>query len=180
MELKGSRTDGAPDLTDGDWLYGEGRVADIERIVLYGIRSGGHRTKNQADMPAYGRAQPYSRYAIPALTPHEIADVASYLEFAQGRNTDPDAVKRGVALFDKKAQCFDCHGNDLGGDNFIGAPNLTDKIWLNGDGSRRAMIRVISQGRAGVCPMFDGKLSPAQIRAVAIYVHSKSQPNPAT
>ncbi len=173
-DLRGSQTSGVPKLTDRDWLYGEGRLSEIEQIALYGIRSANHRTKNLADMPAFGRQKPYARYDIAPLTTTEISDIVSYIELAQGRSPDMAAVKRGIDLFDRKGQCFDCHGNDMGGDNYIGAPMLSDKIWLYGDGSREAIARSIEQGRMGVCPMFKDKISPAKIRAVAAYVHSKA------
>ena len=173
-DLQGSQTTGVPKLTDRDWLYGEGRVSEVEQIALYGIRSGNHRTKNLADMPAFGRKKPYARYDLPTLTPAEISDIVSYIELTQGRSPDMAAVKRGIDLFDRKGQCFDCHGNDMGGDNYIGAPMLSDKVWLYGDGSRESITRSIQQGRMGVCPMFKDKLSPAKIRAVAAYVHSKA------
>ncbi len=177
-DMKGDRKTGVPDLTDVDWQFGEGRVAEIEQIALYGIRAADHRTKNQADMPAFGREQPYARYSIPTLTPQEMDDIATYIGVTQGREAEPEALKRGIALFDTKGQCFDCHGNDMGGDTFIGAPNLADKVWVNGDGSKKAIIDIIAQGRVGVSPMFKNTLSPAQIRAVAAYIHSKAIPPP--
>jgi cytochrome c oxidase cbb3-type subunit 3 len=178
-DLKGSRTAGVPDLTDSDWVFGEGRVAQLEQIALYGIRSGSHRSKNQADMPAFGRERPYARYAIPTLTPAETDDIANYMGKFQGRAADAASIDRGKALFDVKGQCFDCHGNDLAGDDFIGAPNLRDAVWLYGDGSHKAIVNSIAMGRQGVSPMFRDRLSAAQIRAVAAYIHAQSKPPPA-
>ena len=177
-DLKGSQKNGVPNLTDHDWLYGEGRVSEVEQIAYYGIRSGNHRTKNLADMPAFGRKRPYARYEVATLTRDEISDIVSYLEIPQGRSPDLAAVRRGIALFDRKGQCFDCHGNDMGGDNYIGAPNLADKVWLYGDGSREAITRSIQQGRMGVSPMFKDRLSAAKLRAVAAYVHFKAPTPP--
>jgi cytochrome c oxidase cbb3-type subunit 3 len=178
-DLKGSTIEGVPDLTDADWLFGEGRIAQIEQIVLYGIRAGPHRTKNLADMPAFGRERPYAPYAVDPLTPSEMDDIANYIGKFQGRAADPASLARGKALFDSKGQCFDCHDSDLIGDNFIGAPNLADDIWLYGDGSHAAIVDSIAMGRQGVSPMFKDRLSPAQIRAVSAYVHAQSKPPPA-
>lgn len=177
--LKGDRRQGVPDLTDGEWLFGEGRVSEIEQIALYGIRAGIHRTKNAADMPAFGRETPYARYQIPTLTPAEISDLADYIGTFQGRPADAASRERGKALFDVKGQCFDCHSGDLAGDNFIGAPNLADKVWLYGDGSHQSIVNSIAQGRQGVSPMFKNRLKPAQLRAVAAFIHAKSTPHPA-
>ncbi len=178
-DLKGSQTNGVPDLTDAEWIFGEGRVAQLEQIALYGIRSGSHRSKNQADMPAFGRERPYARYEIATLTPAEIDDIAAYLSQFQGRAADPASIARGKALYDVKGQCFDCHGADLAGDNYIGAPNLRDAVWLYGDGSHKAIADSIAMGRQGVSPMFRDRLTPAQIRAVAAYIHAQSKPLPA-
>src|ERR1700693_730345 len=54
---RGSTSLGVPDLTDSDWLYGEGSVADIERVISYGIRSNNPKAWNLARMPAFGRPQ---------------------------------------------------------------------------------------------------------------------------
>lgn len=178
-DLKGSAIEGVPNLTDADWLFGEGRVAQIEQTVLYGIRAGTHRTKNLADMPAFGREHPYARYAVDPLKATEMDDIANYIGTFQGRTADPSSLARGKALFNFKGQCFDCHGYDLVGDDFIGAPNLADNIWLYGDGSHDAIVDSISMGRQGVSPMFKDRLSAAQIRAVSAYVHAQSKPPPA-
>jgi cytochrome c oxidase cbb3-type subunit 3 len=178
-DLQGDAANGVPNLTDGDHLFGDGRISEIEQIALYGIRSAIHRTKNHADMPAFGRRQPYSRYPVPTLTPGEMNDIVSHLEVAQGRPVDPDSALRGQRLYQEKGQCFDCHGPDLGGDGYIGAPNLGDRIWTYGDGSRAAILASIEQGRAGVSPMFRDSLSAAKIRAVSAYIHSKAPPPPA-
>ena len=67
--LQGDSSKGVPDLTDRDWLYGEGRVAQIEHTILYGIRSGNPKGWNLADMPAFAQASPYARYQMMPLEP---------------------------------------------------------------------------------------------------------------
>lgn len=170
--LEGDRQLGIPNLADGDWLYGTGRVSEIERIILYGIRSGHPKAWNLASMPAYATSNPYKAYKIEPLTPRDVNDVAAYLYAFRHQPPDPDAAARGAKVFSKAGQCFDCHGPDARGDPAIGAPDLTDAIWLYGDGSLPGITLSIAYGRAGVCPSWIGRLAPATIRAIAIYVHS--------
>jgi cytochrome c oxidase cbb3-type subunit 3 len=68
--------------------------------------------------------------------------------------------------------CYDCHGDDAKGDSAIGAPDLTDADWLWGDGSADSIRAAITHGMAGQCPAWIDRLSPASIRALAVYVHS--------
>lgn len=168
---------GVPDLRDRDWLYGSGRIGELERVILYGIRSGNSKGWNLASMPAFGTPHPYSRYAIPALTPQELGDVTEYVYSFQHRDADSSAVVRGKQVFEGQSRglCWDCHGGLGTGDTSIGAPNLRDGIWLFGDGSRRSIYTSIASGRAGSCPAWIGKLSPVTIVAVAVYTHSLSQ-----
>jgi cytochrome c oxidase cbb3-type subunit 3 len=174
VALNGDRRIGAPDLRDQDWLYGSGTIADIEQTLLYGIRSGHHKSHNLADMPAFGTARPYTRYVIPALTPGEIDDVIQFLRYARHRNSDSDAARRGYIVYNGKAQCYDCHTSDLRGDNYIGAPSLRSDHWLYGDGSDQSLHQSIEYGRSGVCPAWGGVLSRATVRALAVYIYSNS------
>lgn len=175
-EMKGDPKKGVPDLTDADWLYGSGRAGELEQTILYGIRSGDIRSKNQADMPAFARAKPYKRYAIPTLSDAEIDSVADYVLSLQGRPAPAASIEAGKALYRDRAQCFDCHENDAKGDSFIGSPNLTDKVWLYGDGSFASFKKSVAHGRAGVCPAWFDKLKPAVIRALAVLIHQRAAP----
>lgn len=176
-DLKGDRSRSVPDLTDDDWLYGSGRIGEIERVVLYGIRSGDSKAQNLASMPAFATANPYPRYRIEPLTPLELHDVTELLySFQHPSEVDAAAVLRGTALFHGKGYCFDCHSDHAKGDSAIGAPNLTDAIWLYGDGSRTAISRSIGHGQGGVCPAWHGRLAPETIRAIAVYVHAHESP----
>lgn len=175
-DLKGSRVKGVPDLTDRDWLYGDGRVAEIEQTILYGIRAGNGRTRNFADMPAFARAVPYLRYAIGPLQPDEIHDVVEFLFVAARKPGDFAAAARGAKIFAGKGQCFDCHQEDAKGDNAIGAPDLLDDVWLRGNGSRADIADTISRGLSDFCPAWSRRLSPATIRALAVFVYAASHP----
>lgn len=169
---RGGALDGVPDLRDHDWLYGEGRVSEIEGVVRYGIRSHDSKGWNLASMPAYASARPYAAEPIPPLAPREVGDVVQLLLHYEGRSANSVAVGRGLAVY-QKAGCWDCHGPDGFGDTAVGAPNLRDRISLYG-GSPATLARTIEQGRHGISPAFASSLSPFQIRAVAVYVASLS------
>lgn len=172
--LEGDRRWGVPSLADSDWLYGTGRVTEIERVVLYGIRSGNSKGWDLAHMPAFATPHPYNLYAIPPLTPGAIADVTTYVLSFQHHQSDAAAVTRGNRIFHDpgSGNCVDCHGPDGKGDSAIGAPDLTDAVWLTGDGSRQSIEDTIAHGLVGHCPSWVTRLSPVTIRAIAVYVHA--------
>ena len=168
---------GIPDLSDNDWLYGTGSVSDIEQIIKFGIRSHHPKAWNLAIMPAYATARPSIRDdKIPALSPGNIRDLVEFLAREQGRSADAAAAKRGAELFGGVAGCYDCHAADGKGDSSIGAPNLTDRITLYGDGSRESLSMSIAYGRHGMCPAWATRISAAGIREVALFVYSLSHP----
>jgi cytochrome c oxidase cbb3-type subunit 3 len=172
---QGDTKRGIPNLTDGDWLYGTGSVSDIEQIVKYGIRSSNPRAWNLAIMPAYATAQPSARDSkITPLSPANIRDLAEFLMREQGRAGDFAAAARGARLFAGEGGCYDCHAADGRGDSAIGAPNLTDRITLYGDGSRESLSMSIAYGRHGVCPAWAARIGPAETREVALFVYSLS------
>ncbi|HMA49250.1 MAG TPA: c-type cytochrome, partial [Magnetospirillaceae bacterium] len=103
-----------------------------------------------------------------------IGDLIDYLFMLEGRSADGAAAARGRVLFGDRGQCFDCHGGDGKGDPAIGAPDLTDAVWLYGDGSREAIFRSIEHGRKGVCPAWIDRLPPVTIRALAVFLHQQS------
>jgi cytochrome c oxidase cbb3-type subunit 3 len=158
----GDTARGVPDLRRGVWLYDFGRVSDIERTILYGIRSGHGKARNTTDMPAMGLSK--------RLTDDEISDVASYVISLSRAGQDKAAVARGEAIYEGKGECFDCHGGDASGNIDWGTPALTGARWLYG-GSRAAITQSIHDGRHGLCPAWVGVLDPATIRALAILLH---------
>jgi cytochrome c oxidase cbb3-type subunit III len=102
--------------------------------------------------------------------------VTTYVLSFQHPQADAAAVQRGKRIFydTNKGVCNDCHGSDAKGDSAIGAPDLTDGVWLLGDGSRQSVSDTIAHGLAGHCPAWITQLSPVTIRAIAVYVHSVS------
>lgn len=154
----GQGAKGYPNLLDDDWLWG-GTLADIQATIVGGIRSG-HPEARDFAMPRFGLDQ--------ILTPAEIGDAAEYVLTLSGKSTDAAAAKRGAEIF--AAQCAACHGESGTGNQAMGAPNLTDPIWLYG-GEKANVAETITTGRGGVMPSWDGRLDPATIKMLAVYVH---------
>ena len=182
-EGQGHNSWGVPNLTDKDYLYGDGNISDEETVALYGIRAPNSHTAALASMPAFARPVPYAKEPLlKPLSPDDIRDMVQYLKFRAGRPANADAANRGAAVFADRGGCFDCHTGDGRGDPAIGAPNLVDNVWLYGDGSDKWIFDSIAFGRAGYCPAWFGKLSAAKIREVAVYIYSLShgaaQPKP--
>jgi len=168
-DLKGSEANGVPNLTDDVWLYDFGRVSEIERTILYGIRSGLSKGHNVTDMPPIGLQK--------ILSPDEIKDVIAYTLALSKHQGDPAAVERGEKLFQDKGVCYDCHSRDAAGIPDYGAPNLTDDDWLYG-GDEKTIYKSIYDGRHGRCPGWIGKLRFSTIREIAIYIHANSKESP--
>lgn len=178
-DRKGLADKHAPDLTDAVWLYSGDDVesggvtmfaSDVERTVKYGIRSGHEKTRKDAIMPAFGPA------GVNLLNAEEADDVVDFVLTFAGRagETKPDKVSRGEALYRGKGNCWDCHADDGIGNGAIGAADLTLNLWLYG-GDRASLAKSILGGAAGVCPTYDGKLSPAQIKAVSVFVFEQAK-----
>ena len=173
-DLKGDPGRGVPNLTDGDWLYGSGNIAQIEYTITYGIRSGNPKARNLAFMPSFAHPNDDKEKLAP-LSPAEIKDVIAYIFSIEGRKADPAAIARGAGIYADKGACFDCHAPDARGDHDIGAPDLADNAWLYGDGSEASVFQSIELGRAGTCPAWTGRLSPAVIRALAVFIKQHAQ-----
>lgn len=156
----GVGTKGYPSLADDDWLWG-GSLAEIERTIRYGIRSG-HDEARQSQMP---------RFLADGLLPaKDVEAVADYVLTLSGREPGNAAnVARGKALF--ADNCVACHGDAGKGNRELGAPNLTDKVWIYG-GDRTSIAHSIAQSRNGVMPAWTGRLDEATIKMLAVYVHS--------
>jgi len=146
----GSR--GFPSLADRDWLWG-GAPQDIQASITDG-RNG--------VMPPWG----------PVLGEQGVKDVAHYVMSLSGSAADSIRVARGKEHYDKI--CVACHGAEGKGNTALGAPNLTDKIWLHGSGEA-AISETIARGRTSQMPAHKGQLSETKIRLLAAYVLSLSK-----
>lgn len=147
---------GFPNLTDGDWLYGGSPEA-----ILQTITHGRHGV-----MPAWSGV-------IDARTASDIAD---YVRSLSGLGGDRSRVFSGKEAYG--TYCVACHGVDAKGNQALGAPNLTDDVWLYG-GSQRAIETTILNGRDSRMPAQDGILTPAQIRILTAWVWRQSHPDDA-
>ena len=149
-DARGAR--GFPNLRDNNWLYG-GAPEVIEQTILEG-RSG--------VMPAW-------EAALGGDT--GVADVTEYVFSLSGRNVDQAAAARGAEKY--QMLCVACHGAEGTGNQALGAPNLTDNIWLYG-GSRTRVMETIAKGRNGVMPPHREFLGEDKVHLLAAYVYSLS------
>jgi cytochrome c oxidase cbb3-type subunit 3 len=148
-DARGQR--GFPNLTDHDWLYG-GSPAKITETLMVG---------RQAMMPGW----------LDAFGQQGVEEVAAYALSLSGRKVNADLADKGKVKF---AACGACHGMDGKGNQALGAPNLTDNIWLYG-ASERSVIETLNHGRNGVMPAFKDTLGEKKIHLLAAYVYSFSQ-----
>ena len=149
-DARGSK--GFPNLTDSDWLYG-GDLATIKTTIMNG---------RHGMMPPKG--------GLP-IDDSEIAGLAEYVVKLSGREHDEKLAALGQGSFMKG--CFACHGMDAKGNKLMGAPNLTDDVWLYG-GSRGMIEETIKHGRAGVMPAWKDVLGEEKVHVIAAYVYSLS------
>lgn len=158
----GAGAPGYPVLADDVWIWG-GSMAEIEHTLRVGIRSG-HPEARLSVMPAFGRDGLLTAAQIGDLTENVIA-----MSAARSR-LEPDmvAAQRSAQLYQE--QCAVCHGTTGAGDRTVGAPSLTDDVWLYG-GSREEIRRQIELGRGGVMPSWEAQIDPGTLRALAYYVH---------
>lgn len=152
---------GYPSLLDDDWLWG-GDVENIQATITHGIRNTTHPDARWSQMPAFGRDQILER--------NQIAEVVEHVLQLSGQDHDATLAAAGQAVY--LENCAACHMEDGSGDITQGAPNLSDAIWLYG-GSRDAVTYSVVNARFGVMPGWNDKLTEDEIRAVALYVHSR-------
>ena len=138
---------GFPNLTDGDWLYG-GAPETVEASILNG-RNG--------VMPPLG----------PVLGAEGTQDVANYVRSLSGLAADASRAARGQALF--AANCVACHGPEARGNPALGAPNLTDNVWLYGS-SQATIVETVTRGRNNQMPAHKDFLGEAKVHLLAAYV----------
>tara|TARA_R110000868_G_scaffold14669_3_gene67909 strand:- start:3444 stop:4328 length:885 start_codon:yes stop_codon:yes gene_type:complete len=150
---------GYPNLNDDAWMWG-GKLEQISYTIRHGVRNGDDDAR-VSEMPAFGRDE--------LLEPAQVANVVEYVVSLSGRAANPEAAKRGAAVFAE--QCAICHGKDGKGNQEFGAPNLTDGIWLFG-GDRASIRHTVHNSRRGVMPAWKDRLTPETIKQLTIFVHS--------
>jgi cytochrome c oxidase cbb3-type subunit 3 len=149
-DARGNATLGAPDLTDRDWLYGGDPQSILTSIV---------KGRNGV-MPALAKSGDEAR------------DLAHYVLSLSGRTHDSLRAEFGKAAF---SACIACHGADGKGNVALGAPNLTDNVWLHGAGMED-IVETIQRGRNGVMPAFGDRLGEDNASLVAAWVYAQSRP----
>ena len=144
---------GYPNLLDNAWLWG-GTVDEIAYTVQHGIRNDTDPDARWSEMPAFGDI----------LSSDEIALLVQHVQaLPEGAGGD------GETLFlDNRSAC---HGDNGEGMVEVGAPNISDAIWLYG-GDEAALTETITNARFGVMPAWGQRLSEADVRAVSLYVHA--------
>jgi len=150
-DARGSK--GFPNLTDKDWLGGEG-AEYVHKTIIEG-RTG--------IMPPMAAA---------VGTPEDVKNVANYVLSLSGSAHNAVAAQLGKPKF---AACAACHGADGKGMHALGAPNLTDKVWLHGWGEQ-AIIDAVNRGKTSVMPPQGQRLTPEQLHVLTAYVLSLSKP----
>ena len=138
-----------------------GDLAAIEYTVTHGIRNPGHKDTRTSLMPAFGRDG--------ILDAAQIGDVVSFVRTLSRQEKASASSTRGAVLFE--ANCAVCHGAGGEGGRQVGAPRLTDAIWLYG-GDRDSLTATINQPRNGVMPRWGERLDPVTIKMLATYVYS--------
>lgn len=152
-----------PDLTDDDWLWGDD-VQTIADTISVGVNTANPGSR-LGEMPRFGVDQMLPR--------EDIERAANYVyslsnpDHARPGNIETIAAGKEVFL----ANCASCHGEDAHGKRDVGAPNLTDNLWLYG-GDLETIITTIHAGRRGHMPTWDQRLTRAEIKILALYVHS--------
>jgi len=144
-DARGSK--GFPNLTDNDWLHGGSPEKIIETITL-------------------GRIGQMPPMAAAVGTSDDVKNVANYVLSLSG--SPHDSVRAGLGK-EKFAACAACHGPDGKGNQVVGAPNLTDNIWLHGFGED-AIMAMVNNGKINQMPAQGEKFSKEQIHVLAAYV----------
>ena len=143
---------GFPNLTDSDWLYG-GEPEQIKQTIAEG---------RMGVMPAHAQ-----------LGADTVKDLANYVRSLSGLPNDSVRAAKGKEAF-TSAGCVGCHGMDAKGMQAIGAPNLTDKVWLYGS-SEATITETIANGRQNKMPAWKAFLGDAKDHVLTAYVYSLSQ-----
>lgn len=142
---------GFPNLRDSDWLYG-GKPEQIKLTILDG-RAG--------TMPPWGAV----------LGEEGLFNVTEYVLSLSGRAVNENAASLGKVKYQQL--CAACHSADAKGNTVLGAPNLTDDVWLHGR-SQKSVKRTIAEGRQGRMPAHREFLGVAKSHLLAAYVYGLS------
>jgi cytochrome c oxidase cbb3-type subunit 3 len=153
---QGSR--GFPNLNDDDWLWG-GKAEQIQQTITHGIRFASDPDTRLSEMPAFRDI----------ITADQIAQVSAYVASLSGKVQDASLIAPGAKVFAEN--CVSCHGDNAKGNKELGAPDLTDAIWLYGSGET-AIAAQVRAPKQGVMPAWGARLGETKVKELAVYVHS--------
>lgn len=142
---------GFPNLRDDDWLYG-GTPEKIRESIMKG---------RQGMMPPWQDS----------LGHEGVFQVSEYVQSLSGRDVNSVVAYQGRQIYEKN--CVSCHGAEGKGNQALGAPNLTDNVWLYG-GSQKQIQKSIADGRRGVMPAHGQFLGEAKVHILAAYIYGLS------
>ncbi|MER8995855.1 cytochrome-c oxidase, cbb3-type subunit III [Mesorhizobium sp. M0500] len=151
-------TKGFPNLNDDDWLWG-GKADQIQQTVTHGIRFASDPDTRLSEMPAFGDI----------ITADQIKQVSAYIASLSQTVSDQSLVAPGAKVFVEN--CVACHGDNAKGNKELGAPDLTDAIWLYGSGEA-AIAAQVTAPKQGVMPAWGARLGETRVKELAVYVHS--------
>jgi len=155
---------GFPNLAAGSWLWG-GTPEAIAETIRVGINGTAKDTRT-AQMMAFGRDGVLQR--------EQVLAVVSYVRSLSGQKltqAEQARLPAGKEVF--AANCVACHGADGKGQYDLGAPDLTDANWIYG-GDEQSILNSVHNGRQGQMPSWEGRLSPTDIKLLALYVGTLS------
>lgn len=151
---------GYPNLNDDVWIWG-GTADDIHQTIAHGVRYEQDDDTRFSEMPAFGDM----------LDTDEIKQVATYVASLSTGPGDADADDLAAGAEVYADNCSVCHGESGEGDRDVGAPALSDAIWLYGS-SVDDIARQVRNPRHGVMPAWQARLGDATVKELAAYVHS--------
>ena len=161
VQCHGSGAQGStdfPNLNDDDWLWG-GKAEQIQQTINHGIRFAVDADTRQSEMPAF----------VDVLNPDQVAQVSAFVASLSGPVRDKSLIAPGAKVF--ADNCVACHGDNAKGNRDLGAPDLTDAIWLHGSGEA-AIASQVRTPKNGVMPAWVGRLGETTVKELAVYVHS--------
>ncbi|WP_136649264.1 cytochrome-c oxidase, cbb3-type subunit III [Paracoccus aeridis] len=148
---------GFPSLADDDWLWG-GDPDTMMETLRVGVNAG-HPDTRVSQMLAFGRDGILGR--------EEIRTVVDYVRSLSGAAIPAERAAAGAEIY--AANCASCHGEDGRGSTELGAPNLTDDIWIYG-GDAASLFTTVHDGRQGWMPTWEGRLTETERKILTVYL----------
>ncbi|MEN5084764.1 cytochrome-c oxidase, cbb3-type subunit III [Bosea sp. TWI1241] len=151
---------GYPNLNDDEWLWG-GTPREIQQTIAHGIRFAEDPETRVSEMPAFGAM----------LQSKQIAQVSAFVLSLSGKDQGAAATDIAAGKEIYAQNCAACHGNAGKGNHELGAPDLTDAIWLYGS-TPAAVAAQIRTPKHGVMPAWNARLGDTLVKELTVYVHS--------